>query len=191
MNEEPHKLSRKQRILKVIHLFISHHEPPYMHRCWRIPIGGRTLYICARCSSLVAGILLAFNLNLLFFRIEVNPVTFFGAFLLSLPAVIDWSSQTLWLRESRNPIRAITGVLLGIAVGFVLTAFSTTPLWPFYFILMVVLYSGYTLGFGALAPKITHWLRRRRTQQQTQATFELPPMLPPAHEDTQPNQHEE
>jgi len=76
----------------------------------------------------------------------MNPLTFFGAFLLSIPAVIDWSTQTLELRESRNFIRAISGFLLGYAVGLVLASNDVI-----YWILVAVLYSGYTIIFGTLA----------------------------------------
>lgn len=97
----------------------------------------------------------------------MNPITFFGAFLLSVPAVIDWSTQTLRIRESRNPFRALTGFLLGYAVGFVLSSLNLV-----YYLLVVVLYSGYTLGFGALAPRII----RRRVQRHAMREPNPPPL---------------
>jgi len=53
-------------------------------------------------------------------------------------------------------MRALTGFLLGYAVGFVLSSFNII-----YYLLVVVLYSGYTLGFGALAPRIIRWREKR------------------------------
>ncbi len=130
-----------------------------MNRCWHITFRGHTLHICARCSALLVGIITALFLHLLFIFIPVTPVTFFGAFLLSLPAVFDWSTQTLELRESHNPTRALTGFLLGYAVGFVFSSLNI-----FYLILVAVLYSGYTLGFGALSPRFIRWLEKRRSR---------------------------
>ena len=86
----------------------------------------------------------------------MNPLTFLGAFILSLPAVFDWTTQTLRMRESQNPVRALTGFFLGYAVGFVLASLNLV-----YYLLVVVLYSGYTLGFGAIAPRIIRWRERR------------------------------
>ncbi|MFX1565307.1 MAG: DUF2085 domain-containing protein [Promethearchaeota archaeon] len=160
--------SRKRRILDTLHLLISHHDPPYMHRTWSISFRGHTLHICARCSALLIGIILALYLHLFLLHIPINPITFFGAFFLSLPAVIDWSTQTLRIRESRNPVRALTGFLLGYAVGFVLSSFNLI-----YYLLVVILYSGYTLGFGALSPRIVQWLEKRQALRE-----DNPPPLP-------------
>jgi uncharacterized membrane protein len=159
--------SRKRRILDTLHLLISHHDPPYMHRTWSLSFRGHTLHICARCSALLVGILLGLYIHTFILYIPINPITFFGAFLLSVPAVIDWSSQTLQIRESRNPVRALTGFLLGYSVGFVLSSLNLI-----YYILLVVLYTGYTLIFGALAPRIIRWIEQRHALQE-----ENPPPL--------------
>jgi uncharacterized membrane protein len=147
--------SRARRFLDGIHLLISHHQPPFMNRCWHLTVRGHTLHVCARCSALLLGVILAMTLQFRFLYIPVTPIAFFGAFLLSLPAVVDWSTQTLELRESRNRVRATTGGLLGFAVGYVLTSGNLL-----YYLLVVILYSGYTLSFGAVASRIV--ARRRR-----------------------------
>jgi uncharacterized membrane protein len=162
LTEQPPKPSRKKRFLNTLHLLISHHEPPYMHRCWHIRVRGRTLHICARCSALLLGIVLALTIHLFYIQIPLNPITFLGAFILSLPAVFDWSTQTLELRESRNPFRALTGFLLGYGVGFVLASLNI-----FYYLLVVILYSGYTLGFGALAPRLIRRHERKNSEMHT------------------------
>ncbi len=99
----------------------------------------------------------------------MNPLTFFGAFLLSVPAVIDWSTQTLEMRESRNIIRALSGFLLGYAVGLVLASNDVI-----YWILVAVLYSGYTIILGTLAPRIIQRREKRKSPPQ-----DIPPLLPP------------
>lgn len=162
--------SRKRRLLHTLHLLISHHEPPYMNRTWRISFRGRSLHICARCSALLVGIITGLFIHLYFFLIPMNPITFFGAFLLSLPAVIDWSTQTLEFRESRNSIRTLTGFLLGYAVGLVLASNN-----PLYWILVAVLYSGYTIICGTLSPRL---IQRREKSESPQQ--DIPPLLPPA-----------
>ena len=131
---------------------------------------GRTLHICARCSALIVGWVAGGFIHLFVFLIPMNPLTFFGAFLLSLPAVIDWSTQTLEMRESRNFIRAITGFLLGYAVGLVLASNDVI-----YWILVAVLYSGYVIIFGTLAFRIIQRREKRESPQQ-----DIPPLLPPA-----------
>jgi len=148
--------SRKRRVLNGLHLLISHHEPPFMNRCWHFTVRGHTLHVCARCSALLAGVILAMTVQFRFLYIPVTPITFFGAFVLSLPAVVDWSTQSLALRESRNRVRALTGGLLGFAVGYVLTSGNLL-----YYLIVVLLYSGYTLGFGVVANRI---VARRRTR---------------------------
>ncbi|MFX1341683.1 MAG: DUF2085 domain-containing protein [Promethearchaeota archaeon] len=165
---EPSSPSRRKRILQTLHLLISHHEPPYMNRTWSISFRGRTLHICTRCSALLLGILAGLFIHLYLFLIPMNPITFFGAFLLSVPAVIDWSTQTLEMRESRTFIRAITGFLLGYAVGLVLASNDVI-----YWILVAVLYSGYTIVFGSLAPRLIERREKRKSPQQ-----DIPPLLP-------------
>ncbi len=166
MAKQSKSKSTKRRVLDTIHLLISHHEPPFMNRCWHLTFRGHTLHICARCSALLIGIITALFLHTFIIDIPVNPLTFLGAFLLSLPAVIDWSSQTLEIRESQNTIRTLTGFLLGYAVGFVLSSLNLI-----YYLILVILYSGYTLTFGALAPRFI-----RRRQGDTEFAEELPPL---------------
>jgi uncharacterized membrane protein len=174
MTEGAPKKSLKRRVVDTLHLLISHHEPPYMNRCWHITYREHTLHICARCSALLIGIISALFIHLFIFPILVNPITFFGAFLLSLPAVIDWSTQTLGIRESENPMRALTGFLLGYAVGFVLASYNIV-----YYLLVVILYSGYTLIFGAFAPRIIQWLQQRRQlEEKIPITFSPHPTSP-------------
>ena len=167
MTAEAPKPSRKRQLLDAIHLFISHHEGSYLRRCWHFTLRGHTLHVCARCSALLIGVVLVLfsrfwiitlqvtPLNSIFVflaslsAIPISPLAFFFAFMLSMPAIIDWSTQTILLRESRNPMRALTGLLLGFAVGYVLSSFNI-----FYMMLVPVLYAGWVLGLSILAPRI-------------------------------------
>ena len=181
MSSEAPKRSRKRQLLDAIHLFISHHEGPYLRRCWHFTLRGHTLHVCARCSALLLGVILVvasrfwivtlpvtpLNSIIIFLAslsaIPITPLTFFIAFLFSLPATIDWSTQTIYLRESKNPLRALTGLLLGFAVGYVLVSFNI-----FYMILVPILYAGWVLGFSMIAPRIE---RRRPTDECEEESF--------------------
>ncbi len=181
MTSEAPKRSRKRQLLDAIHLFISHHEGPYLRRCWHFTLRGHTLHVCARCSALLLGVILVVTsrfwivnlpvtpLNSVFIflaslsAIPISPITFSLAFLMSMPATIDWSTQTIYLRESRNPLRALTGLLLGFAVGYVLTSFNI-----FYMLLVPILYAGWVLGFSMLAPRFA---RPRQEEEYEEESF--------------------
>lgn len=180
MTSEAPKRSRKRQLLDAIHLFISHHEGPYLRRCWHFTLRGHTLHVCARCSALLFGVILVLAsrfwimtlpvtpLTSIFVflaslsAIPITPLTFSLAFLISLPATIDWSTQTLYLRESRNPLRALTGLLLGFAVGYVLVSFNI-----FYMMLVPILYAGWVLGFSTIAPRIGRRLHAEESEEES------------------------
>lgn len=41
---------------------------------------------------------------------------FITALILALPAIVDWMTQNVGLRESNNPVRIVTGFLEGVGV---------------------------------------------------------------------------
>ena len=41
---------------------------------------------------------------------------FIAALILALPAIVDWMTQNVGLRESNNPVRIVTGFLEGVGV---------------------------------------------------------------------------
>ena len=41
---------------------------------------------------------------------------FITALTLALPAIVDWTTQNVGLRESNNPVRIVTGFLEGVGV---------------------------------------------------------------------------
>lgn len=186
MTDESQERSRKRRFLDAVHLFVSHHEPPFMSRCWHFTVRGHTLHVCARCSALILGIITVFTIQFFILYTEVTPLTFFFAFLISLPAAIDWSTQTLEIRESRNSIRALTGFFLGYGVGFGLSSFNII-----YWLLVVLLYSGFTLGFGALSPYILRRLRKGQTQLASDDQSFPQPVLPSRSKDQESANNEE
>jgi len=84
-------------------------------RC--IKIGRYTSFLCARCTGLVVGAVLAAVLLWLHFAL---PLLVLGLF--CLPLLIDGFTQLLNLRKSNNPLRLISGLLF--AVGMMLLMFQ-------------------------------------------------------------------
>lgn len=93
---------------------------------FRIQINSRIYYVCARCSGLYLGIFLGFFFS--FIMLLYIPIFFslgdlgttLIAVLISLPAILDWTTQRLALRESRNGIRFGTALPTGFALSWYL-----------------------------------------------------------------------
>ena len=90
------------------------------HNHWfTLNLYGYKLKLCARCS----GYLLGFSTPLLFLGYLAGPlglmdpgVQRYVFFLLALPLVLDWITQSWGLRRSNNWVRLATGILLGVDV---------------------------------------------------------------------------
>lgn len=102
----------------IARLLLSHHPPSQKNRTFRVPIGrGEELRLCARCVGQTIGAVVA-----LVIPISCSTWPQWYCVLLvsgmSLPAIIDWTTQTLGYRESHNILRVITGALF--AAGCIL-----------------------------------------------------------------------
>ncbi|PVX24919.1 MAG: hypothetical protein CW716_09115 [Candidatus Bathyarchaeum sp.] len=103
----------------VLFLLLSHHMPEKLHRTIHLNIGGKNIYLCARCTGDYSGtltILVAWFLGLKLPTWLYLPLVA----ILPLATVIDWLTQSCKLRESRNTLRVTTGFPLGIAKGLIL-----------------------------------------------------------------------
>lgn len=115
-------MSLKKRILGPILSFFYHKET----HAFKVQLDDQTYYVCARCSGLYLGILLGFPISfvmLIFFPFFYglgDLGTTLVAIFLSLPAIVDWSTQRLALRESRNGIRFWTALPTGFALSWYL-----------------------------------------------------------------------
>ena len=89
-------------------LLIEHHPPWLRDRCLCLHLKGRSVYLCARCT----GTFLGFVAGYLIRSASTSP---YLMSLLALPALIDWGTQKLCLRESTNIMRVLTGFSLGLA----------------------------------------------------------------------------
>lgn len=116
---------------------LSHHEPDEYHRCHRLSVDGRTVYVCARCSGVYPGILAGLALV----GTGTAPATWpWLAVVGPAPALVDWAVTTLTDRRGSNRVRTATGALLGtgygVAVVWVLTA------WPLWLLIVATGYGG-------------------------------------------------
>ena len=101
-----------------LYLLLAHHPPCQINRTFRIQVGDRVLNICSRCLGQWIGFALVIIWSLNAVPVERGlgqSLLVFG--LLPLPVAVDWSTQTLGLRESTNPLRALTGFLYGLGLG--------------------------------------------------------------------------
>jgi uncharacterized membrane protein len=116
------EMSLGKRILGGILSFFYHKK---IH-AFRIQLDDKTYYVCARCSGLYLGIFLGFPLSfvmLIFFPICYSLGDFgttLIAVLISLPAILDWTTQRLAFRVSRNGIRFWTALPAGFALSWYL-----------------------------------------------------------------------
>ena len=90
------------------------------HNHWvTLKLYGIELRLCARCS----GYLLGFTAPLLASGLVANlsrsldvRVQMLACFLLALPYVVDWLTQSWGTRESSNGVRLATGILMGLGI---------------------------------------------------------------------------
>jgi uncharacterized membrane protein len=142
MNKEDRRL--------LLFLLLSHHRPEQLHRTIRLPLRGRNIYLCARCTGEYSAILILFIAWFLGFEF---PAWLFLPLIsiLPLPSTVDWVTQSCKLRESRNTIRVFTGFLLGITKGLILLMLVKGM---FYMLLpAIVICGGYILSICLIAWK--------------------------------------
>jgi len=78
-------------------------------------INGKPFLLCWRCVGAIIGILISL---IVFNHLKVSAKMTVVA-LLSIPAILDYALNRLKFKRESNKLRFITGVLLGIAVGYV------------------------------------------------------------------------
>jgi len=103
----------------VIRLLFSHHPPTHIHRTFRMKLFHKEIYLCARCSGMMSGLMSGLLLlNVL--NPTLSKINFFILStlipLLILPATVDFIMQLNKGIESNNSRRFITGILFGISI---------------------------------------------------------------------------
>ena len=108
-----HSLDRQS----FLSLLISHHRVEELHLCYRLPLGRRVLYFCARCLGIVPAMILVLVLGRL---TGPWPEWLVWALLMlaPLPALLDWGTTAATGKPERaNWIRFTTGIGLGSGIG--------------------------------------------------------------------------
>lgn len=101
-------------------MLLSHHSPCDYDRTFSIS----GLRICTRCFGVLLGIIGGVALTL---RVVPEHLLFFSL-VLPLPAVMDFTLNELQMMKGNNGMRLVTGIMLGIAVGFDLYAVTNISL---------------------------------------------------------------
>lgn len=96
---------------------LSHHEPGDWDRCYQPVVFGRRVRLCARCSGIYPGILAGALASLA--SADALGSVFLVA-VLPLPALLDWAVTAFTDHRGFNPVRTLTGGLLGF--GYALGA---------------------------------------------------------------------
>ena len=108
--------SKKEQIKNFFSLLLSHHTEEYYNRTFTLSFRGKEVHFCARCSGVILGFIGGLLVTL-FINFDIQPFyALIGAVGLAIPATIDWGTQKLGYRESINPIRFISGLLLGMGI---------------------------------------------------------------------------
>jgi uncharacterized membrane protein len=103
-----------------IHMLLSHHPPSMYGHCLRVRVGGRSVYLCARCTGIYGGLILGIAV-LFFLNISLTPSWFWFlvALAIGFTTVIDWMSQRLTPRKTTNLVRAGTGFMSGLSLAII------------------------------------------------------------------------
>lgn len=90
------------------------------HNHWvTLSLYGYELRLCARCSGYLLGftapLLVSGRIADLSKTLDAR-IRLLACFLLALPYVVDWVTQSWGLRESSNMLRLVTGSLMGVGI---------------------------------------------------------------------------
>lgn len=92
---------------------LSHHGESELYRCYALRLGKRTVHLCSRCVGIYAGIALGILLHAL--RLLPGSAYLPAVAVLPMFALLDWSASAFTGWRGHNPLRTLTGLLLGIA----------------------------------------------------------------------------
>ena len=115
-------ISNKHDLKSRLSLLLSHHSPDQLHRTIHISLCGRSVFLCARGVGRYSGLFSAVVASQ-FLTLPTQAYLLIFLFF-PLPSTLDWATQKLGLRESRNTTRVFTGFLVGISQGFLLISLT-------------------------------------------------------------------
>ncbi|MEW6196869.1 MAG: DUF2085 domain-containing protein [Bacteroidota bacterium] len=112
-------------------MLISHHPPCQYNRT--ISLG--KYRFCARCTGIMIGIIISF---LFYSGIDINLLLLLS-FLLPLPAVFNFTLYEIGFINNNNFYRIITGLLLGISIGWAILNLLTNKIEYAFFSLLWIM----------------------------------------------------
>jgi uncharacterized membrane protein len=93
---------------------LSHHAPGDWDRCYAPTVFGRRIRVCARCLGIYPAVVIGAVVAL----VGPSSLSTLGAVaVLPLPALFDWAVTAFTDRRGHNPVRTLTGLLLGYGYG--------------------------------------------------------------------------
>ena len=139
------KPERAEGRLSFWFLILSHHSLAKLSHTFRISVGSRNAFVCARCTGVVIGMIVGLvYVNILAGWFFQYPILIF---IFTMPAAVDWLLQVFRFRESTNSRRLLTGALIGqtYLVGLIAMVRAWLPLLAYYAIIFAaysaILYS--------------------------------------------------
>ncbi len=106
----------------VLYLILAHHPPSRIHRTVQVRVGRFQQPVCARCLGQFISVLILLPILLLTgFNVSM-PYWLVITGLCPIPAIVDWTTQTVGHRESTNWLRILTGSMYGVSVALGLTS---------------------------------------------------------------------
>ncbi len=109
---------------KTSRYLLSHHIDSELYRCYALRLGKRAVHLCSRCVGIYAGILLGALLHAL--RLLPRSAYLPAVAVLPLFALLDWSASAFTGWKGHNPLRTLTGLLLGMAYALGINLFLTS-----------------------------------------------------------------
>lgn len=110
----------KKRIKTFLFFLFAHHfrEECESH-CVSLPLFGKRIYLCARCTGLILGLLFLHSFFLLFRGLFLQDLLKFALFLLcGILMALDWFLYKLEVVPSTSLRRFLAGILGGVSLGF-------------------------------------------------------------------------
>ncbi|MBI5545901.1 MAG: DUF2085 domain-containing protein [Deltaproteobacteria bacterium] len=144
--------------------WLSHHWPSELHRC--VPLLG--LHVCARCLTLypamLAGIAVQIGIRAPL-HWSADP---WVAFLLPLPALVDWARGRLNPATGSHLSRMLTGALLGLGLSRTLFLHFVEPGFP-----LAMAQLG---ALAAVFATVEAWARLCRKKTDPNGAPDVPPL---------------
>ena len=97
------------------YILLAHHPPSQLDHTIKVKFGSDTVYLCARCTGVLTGLLFSVFFTHYFEGISTTSYPLIFAVCL-IPGTFDWICHNSNVWKSNNIVRVSTGVLLGVPI---------------------------------------------------------------------------